>query len=870
MTVALMRFALRMLHGRRKRLFLSALGAMIGISLLVSLMVLYGNLNATLEKELQKKYGMVDLMVGYRGANIGKTLTPEQVKKLGNIPEISQIGGAIANFNALFKDNRPESMRVIYNAVDNSPVTLSYYKLNSIGEDEVALSANLAKRLNVKVSDHVNLLMPGNKYGTFKVNQIFEVKEDSGSVLSEFAFINLDTFQRMYGNKDGVNVCLIRLHPNASKQLVSTKISSLLGADLDIDKMEGMDREKQNIENLRLLSFIFGGLAVLAGAMFVLSNFRLSLRERFHELAIMRAIGSSKRQIFFIVLLEAFIIGMCAAVLGLLVGVLVAQQFYGLVNRFVGLEVFGFFIPWSQGIGVALMGWAFILFVAMFPAWKTANILPIELIRESNEEQFKHSRLRIIWVGSLIVLALVLGGVGFSISEEDVSSLRPLLFLVSGLFFALAIMLSIPNLVKLLLTFLEPLIWAVGDRVSLLAVKNLLAERKQSALTVFVLSLAPTLFFSISIVMTTMLMESEKNIKTLYLTPFKVSHVLGVNTRMDLGYLDQIHKVPGVQEIFPLSIIESVQLVDYDFSLSDPKWREENARLDVGMKVPMREVVAYRLVNMKEMMDQGWLPRVEGDLTNQIFLTKEYAKNLGLKPGDTIMVKHYNQQAQLKVAGVVEQLPTLIGNTKTVIADWKQPTLRSPSDYERNVMGVKTTRVESFLIKPDPLRKAEVIQGLQSLVKSNSDLQWSDFDSEIRQVSQQFWQRMAAVAAATGVVWVIGLFGGMTTLSANLLAKRREYAILRAISMTPKQLTQMVIMQSVLFGAMAFVIGAAVGFILAYAFSQALNTSWYIRWDIELWMIIGCTLCFMLTLVQPWLFSKRLGKYSITKVLTID
>ncbi|CAH8721267.1 FtsX-like permease family protein [Paenibacillus melissococcoides] len=99
-----------------------------------------------------------------------------------------------------------------------------------------------------------------------------------------------------------------------------------------------------------------GGLAFLAAGMFVLSNFLLSIRVRYRDLAMLRAIGASSRQLFFIIWIEAFLVGISASVLGSVIGILISSWLYTAANNWVGLNSYKFIIPWRSTFFAAVAG----------------------------------------------------------------------------------------------------------------------------------------------------------------------------------------------------------------------------------------------------------------------------------------------------------------------------------------------------------------------------------------------------------------------------------------------------------------------------------------------------------------------------------
>lgn len=857
MNNGLTRLSLRMIWAKKKRLLLSSLGATFGIALLVSLIALYGNLTYTLEMQKYEKFGPTDLMVGYRGYKSDKVMTDEQIVKLNNITGIEKTGQALINFPLDFPDNRIELKKMMLSAIDDSKLTLEHFRLNRrLAKDEVALSSALASRFKVQVNDVITLPMPQRGEVELRVSNIIDFSVgESGA--PEFAYISADKFSELYGMKFTPNLILVDIKQDSDKNNVISAIKNLVDSDLEIDKVEPLGEEKKNVESLKVLSYAIGMMAILAGAMFVLSNFLLSIRERYQELATLRAVGASKLQIYGIVLREASIIACSATIFGYLVGTVAASVLSSGVNKWMGIDSRGFFVPWFECALAALAGCLFIFLIALFPARQAAKVHPIALVRDSKKQQTEISKRMKAVILLCICLGIVLLIVGFTFTSPDSDGVNILCKFAGGLLVTTSIFLSISFWVKVVLNTVSRLVQRAGGSVSILAIKNLIAERKQSGLTIFVLALAPTLFLSISGFMNSYQVNLEAQLKEQFLTEFRIKNILETSSDLHYNFTHEIEKIPGVSFAIPVSYVERAKIKDFDYSRTNQKWLQSKQQ---STESELR--IEYKLVDLKKMMNQGWLPKVSGDLTNQIFVTKEYANNLGIKSGDTLTVEREGRNAQLMVAGIVDRLPMIPAEFSDVIlADWGQNVVNKPYSSQGALV------VESVLIQPEVGRKEAVAEHMKQLLSQNQDLRFVHFDEAVEEIRKQVRQRMAILTVATGIIWLVGLLGGMTTLSANFLAKRREYAILRAIAITPRQLTKIVLIQGSTLGMTSFMLGSFLGYFLGFIFAKSFQLDFIMSWDVMTGLLFGSFVLFLLALIQPWRYSVKLGKEKITEAL---
>src|SRR5205814_4243588 len=95
-------------------------------------------------------------------------------------------------------------------------------------------------------------------------------------------------------------------------------IETLTGADIT---KENQDAFQQRISGFgRFLSF-FAWIAVLVGGFVIYNTFSILLAQRTREMALLRAIGATRRQVLGSMLVEALAVGLVASILGLLGGI---------------------------------------------------------------------------------------------------------------------------------------------------------------------------------------------------------------------------------------------------------------------------------------------------------------------------------------------------------------------------------------------------------------------------------------------------------------------------------------------------------------------------------------------------------------------
>ena len=186
-----------------------------------------------------------------------------------------------------------------------------------------------------------------------------------------------------------------------------------------VEALTGDDAADESAtELLKQISFlttfllIFAGIALVVGAFLIVNTFSILVAQRSRELALLRALGASKRQVTWSVQLEAFVLGVLGSTVGLGLGVLLAMGIRALFAQ-VGLDLSGqplIFAPRTV-LAAYAVGVVVTMTAAWLPARRTSRIAPVQALRDdvAMPETSLHRRLLlgvVLIVGGLVALYL--------------------------------------------------------------------------------------------------------------------------------------------------------------------------------------------------------------------------------------------------------------------------------------------------------------------------------------------------------------------------------------------------------------------------------------------------------------------------------
>ena len=160
---------------------------------------------------------------------------------------------------------------------------------------------------------------------------------------------------------------------------------------------------------------VFGFIALFVGGFTILNTFSITVGQRTRELALLRIVGASRRQVFRSVLGEAFIVGLVSSLIGLGLGVLAAVGLEKLLSGFgvtlptgpLVFEARTVIVCLVVGIGVTMVS-------AISPARRAVRIAPVAAVSERQTEAEIPLRRRFIRGGVITLIGVALLAVGLT------------------------------------------------------------------------------------------------------------------------------------------------------------------------------------------------------------------------------------------------------------------------------------------------------------------------------------------------------------------------------------------------------------------------------------------------------------------------
>ena len=285
--------------------------------------------------------------------------------------------------------------------------------------DDVVMDAGTAQKYDFTVGDRVRILSAGPPR-TFTITGIAEfgtANNLAGATLAAFTLPVAQAIAQEPGKLDAINVVTA---PGASKAAVQQAIARALPPGVEVVTGQTVASENTSSVNQALSFFstallVFAFISLFVGAFTIYNTFSIIVGQRTRELALLRIVGASRRQVFGSVLAEAAITGLVSSVIGLGLGVLAALGLQALLRGFgvtlpPGSLVFEprtVLIGLAVGVGVTVLS-------AIGPARGAVRIPPVAALDDRQSAASASLRRRFIWGTAVAVIGAVLLGLGLA------------------------------------------------------------------------------------------------------------------------------------------------------------------------------------------------------------------------------------------------------------------------------------------------------------------------------------------------------------------------------------------------------------------------------------------------------------------------
>src|SRR6266516_2161187 len=395
------------LLSHKLRLALTALAIVLGVSFVSGTYVLTDTMNATFTQLFKDTTKGIDVVVQTRqtfSGEQGDTRDPVPESLLPRIRGIDGVKVAEGSVNGFAQFIGKNGKAVTTGGAPTLGVSASEApELNSnftirsgrvpSSPNEVAVDARTASKQGFKVGDQVKVLSQGptRSYAVSGIVGFGQADNLAGATLAVF---DLKTAQQVLDSQGKFNEIDVVAQPGVTSDQLRERIAAAVPS--------------------RYESITGAGLALFVGAFLIFNTFSIIVAQRTRELALLRCLGASRRQVLSSVLLESGLVGLVASAIGLGCGVLIALGLRGVLGA-VGIDLpsTGTVFEVRTVIVSLVVGVVITLVSSIMPALKATRVPPVAAMRAEAAMPRSRSIRRRSIIGSVVTLIgvglLVLG-----------------------------------------------------------------------------------------------------------------------------------------------------------------------------------------------------------------------------------------------------------------------------------------------------------------------------------------------------------------------------------------------------------------------------------------------------------------------------
>jgi putative ABC transport system permease protein len=804
--------ALKGLLRRKTRAVLTAIAIVLGVAMVSGTYILTDTIKSAFSTVFTHVYKNTDAVVTGRSAiggegNEERQVTPSfpasLLARVRALPGVAQASGGISDRAQLVGRNGKvishggaPALAFSYEpgAERFNPLSLASGNWPS-GPEQVAIDASTASKEGFKVGQTIGVVARGPEQhfsisGTVKFGGLSSL---GGATMSVFTLATAEQIFDKAGRFDSIQVAA---KPGVGGQQLVAEIKPLLPPSAQVRTGQAQAQKQTNDTNgfldiFKYFLLAFGGVALFVGSFVIANTLSITIAQRTRELATLRTLGATRRQVLRSVLLEAFVIGLLASIVGLFLGLGLAKGLNSL------LVSFGIDLPQASTVFatrtviVSLsVGVVITMLAALRPALRSTRVPPIAAVREGAVlPPGRFARL-----GAYPAIATVVGAVALMLAgalSSASTGTRLLAIGVGALVLFVGVSMLAPRLVPPLVRVLGWPAQRFGAAAGSLARANSARNPARTATTAAALMIGLALVTFVGVLAAGLRTRFERSVNEIFVANYALTATNNFSP-ISIASAKTVAAVPGVE------VVSGVRA---------GTGRVFGSRLNVTGVSPD----VNRVIHTKWLSGGSQAPALLGQ--DGAIVTKNYAKDHHLHVGSPLSVQvPSGQRIAMVVRGIYE--PPQGGATQ--FGDLAMSTARFDQLYS-NPQNVYTFIDTRGGVTPENTRALKTALAGFPDAKLQTKSQFKKNQLE----GLNLLLNLLYVLLSLSIV--VSLFGIVNTLVLTVFERTRELGMLRAVGMTRRQVRRMIRDESVITALLGAALGIPLGIVLALLVGVAIR-----------------------------------------------
>jgi putative ABC transport system permease protein len=803
------RVALKGLLGRKVRASLTALAIVLGVAMVSGSFVLTDTISTAFTSIFSSSYEHTDAVVSGKklvdySSSGNATVSQQLLDQIRRQPYVASAAGAIADLNGdstkaklIGKDGKAidnNGAPTFGFGVDTSQPRFNALKLESgrwaAAPNEVVIDPDTAKGQHFGVGDTIGVAAVGpvQRFRIVGIAKYGDVESLGGAT---FAVFTIPEARKLL-HIDGFTAISVAANDGMSQDELAGRLQRLVPGTAQVKTAdEQASSDKKSVAGF--ITFIrgfllgFGGIALFVGAFVIFNTLSITVAQRTRELATLRTLGATRRQVLRSVVLESFALGVVASVVGLFAGFGLAK---GLSSLFSAL---GLGLPEAAPVYAArtfvvslLLGVVVTVLAGLAPAFRSTRVAPIAAARGGLPQRVRGRKATIAGV---VMLAAAASLLGYAVTGERLGSGSSLLALAVGALALISGTAAVASrLVRLLATIFGRPSRRFGGAAGRIASENVVRNPQRTASTAAALMIGVALVSFVAVLGRGVHDSMNNAIGKQFPSAWIVTSKNGWSG-YPIAAGDAAAKAPGV--VRATSIRGDRGLIG-------------NSQVNVDGVDPKAIAALYHF-GWKHGGSDATLAELSnhGAIVKESFAKKNHLTDVGQS---FILIGSSGDPVTLHVAGFYEgpRIAELLGGVIVSQDAFDTAFPRAQDQFT--------------LIDGSPTKA-----GLERTLAAFPDTKVQTHDAFVKNQTAFLSSLLNLVYVLLALSVVISLFGMVNTLVLSVWERTREIGMLRAIGMSRRQTRRMVRHESIVTGLIGSGLGLPVGLVLAFAVTHALE-----------------------------------------------
>jgi putative ABC transport system permease protein len=398
------KIAYRNLPKRRARTTLTIVAVLLGVALLVGINLATASATSEFTSYINKFWGRTDIVVSYGGLPFDS----HYVATVQNVSEVQQTAARLVWLGT--KDNKTFFPIIGVNGTDFDYSAFNITGARTLSAGQATIDDALAQKYGLGIGSTLNVITPNivaktNVTISLSIVGVNHPLRNIGASV----YVNLAQLQTDLNFQGKISHIYATLSDSTKAPQVRNEIQRILGPLFNVTapKAEAVQRIAGQTAGFDLGLNVMVAVALVVCSFIVFNTLFMTVNERTYEIGVMRAVGTSRSQIFKIFLLEGLLIGTIGSIVGVFAGLILSRGFTLIAENLLQIPSLPLvqLTPTIAAFGLGA-GFASVFAGSLYPAASASRINIIQAIRPSARNSRRRVPDSIIAVLSVAMLTI--------------------------------------------------------------------------------------------------------------------------------------------------------------------------------------------------------------------------------------------------------------------------------------------------------------------------------------------------------------------------------------------------------------------------------------------------------------------------------